>query len=122
MGEMLQGGKYKKVLCRNYSYSYVGSLNSPSGLFESLGVLKQKLDDQYLFWGFFWGSSYHFRATSMVYGGSQARGQFQALTTDLCHNNVDPTHVCDLHHSSRQCRILNPLSNARGQNPFPPGF
>ena len=25
----------------------------------------------------------------------------------------DPTHICDLHHSSRQCRILNPLSEAR---------
>ena len=25
----------------------------------------------------------------------------------------DPNHVCNLHHSSRQCRILNPLSEAR---------
>ena len=25
----------------------------------------------------------------------------------------DPSHVCYLHHSSRQCRILNPLSEAR---------
>ena len=25
----------------------------------------------------------------------------------------DPRHVCDLHHSSWQCRILNPLSEAR---------
>ena len=25
----------------------------------------------------------------------------------------DPSHVCDLHHSSRQHRILNPLSGAR---------
>ena len=25
----------------------------------------------------------------------------------------DPRHICDLHHSSRQCRILNPLSEAR---------
>ena len=25
----------------------------------------------------------------------------------------DPSHVCDLHHSSRQCQILNPLSKAR---------
>ena len=24
----------------------------------------------------------------------------------------DPSQVCDLHHSSRQCRILNPLSEA----------
>ena len=27
----------------------------------------------------------------------------------------DPSHICDLHHSSRQCRILNPLSEARDQ-------
>ena len=25
----------------------------------------------------------------------------------------DPSHICDLHHSSRQHRILNPLSGAR---------
>ena len=25
----------------------------------------------------------------------------------------DPSHVCDLHHSSQQCRILNPLNEAR---------
>ena len=27
----------------------------------------------------------------------------------------DPSHVCDLYHSSRQCQILNPLSEARGR-------
>ena len=27
----------------------------------------------------------------------------------------DPSHVCKLHHSSRQCRILNSLSEARDQ-------
>ena len=27
----------------------------------------------------------------------------------------DPSHVCDLHHSSQQCQILNPLSEARDQ-------
>ena len=27
----------------------------------------------------------------------------------------DLSHVCDLHHSSRQCQILNPLSEARDQ-------
>ena len=26
-----------------------------------------------------------------------------------------PSHICDLHHNSRQCQILNPLSKARGQ-------
>ena len=28
----------------------------------------------------------------------------------------DSSHVCDLHHSSRQCRILNPLIEARDRN------
>ena len=27
----------------------------------------------------------------------------------------DPRHTCDLHHSSQQRRILNPLSEARDQ-------
>ena len=27
----------------------------------------------------------------------------------------DPSHVCDLHYSSQQCQILNPLSEARDQ-------
>ena len=27
----------------------------------------------------------------------------------------DPSHVCDLHHSSRQQRILNPLRKTRDQ-------
>ena len=25
----------------------------------------------------------------------------------------DPSHICDLHHSSRKCQILNPLIKAR---------
>ena len=25
----------------------------------------------------------------------------------------DPSHLCNQHHSSRQCRILNPLSKAK---------
>ena len=28
---------------------------------------------------------------------------------------LDPSHICELHHSSRQCRILNPPSEARDQ-------
>ena len=26
---------------------------------------------------------------------------------------LDPSLICDLHHSSQQCQILNPLSEAR---------
>ena len=27
----------------------------------------------------------------------------------------DPSHICDLHHSSQQCQILNPLSKAKNR-------
>ena len=56
-----------------------------------------------------------FRATSVAYGGSQARGRIvpaYAMATAM----PDPSHVYDLHHSSRQCQILNPLSEARDGN------
>ena len=41
-----------------------------------------------------------FRAALAAYGGSQARGRIGAIATNL-------------HHSSQQCWILNPLSKAR---------
>ena len=31
----------------------------------------------------------------------------------------DPSHICDLHHSSCQCRVLNPLSKARDRTRIP---
>ena len=53
----------------------------------------------------------------MAYGGSQARGRIRAVvmpdTTDTA--MLDPNHVCNLHHSSQQRQILNPLSEARDQ-------
>ena len=53
----------------------------------------------------------------MAYGSSQARGRIAAVATGLrqSHSNADPSLVCNLHHSSRQHRILNPLSEARDQ-------
>ena len=50
-----------------------------------------------------------FRATPAAYGGSQAKGRIgtAAIATQ------DQSLVCDLHHSSRQCLILNPLREAR---------
>ena len=56
-----------------------------------------------------------FRATSTAYGDSQASGQIRASAAGLHHKHSmwDPSLVCDLHHSSRQCWILNPLSEAR---------
>ena len=43
-----------------------------------------------------------FRATPTAYGDSQARDPTQ-----------DPSRIYDLHRSSQQCQILNPLIEAR---------
>ena len=39
--------------------------------------------------------------------------QLPAYTTTTARQ--DPSRVCDLHHGSQQCWILNPLSGARDQ-------
>ena len=64
-----------------------------------------------------------FRVVPGAYGDSQARGPIgaTAASPQHSHNNVDPSCVCDLHHSSRQRQILNPLSEARESNPQPCG-
>ena len=64
---------------------------------------------------FFGGGFCLFRAAPMVYGGSWARGQIGALLAALRHSQAmpDPSLVCDLHHSSQQCQIHNPPSEAR---------
>ena len=58
------------------------------------------------------------RATPSAYGGSQARDPIRAVATDLrqSQSNTGSEPNLDLHHSSRQCRILNPLSEARDWN------
>ena len=58
-----------------------------------------------------------FRAVLAAYGGFQARGRIGATATSLCHShsNVESELVCDLHHSSRQHQISNPLSEARNR-------
>ena len=55
-----------------------------------------------------------FRAEGETYGGSQARGQVGAIAADLLpqQRQIRAASV-DLHYSSRQCRILNPLSKVR---------
>ena len=39
--------------------------------------------------------------------------ELQLLAYTMATAMQDPSHICDLHHSSRQCWILNPLSEAR---------
>ena len=51
-----------------------------------------------------------FRTTPEAYGGSQTRDQIWAVAAEA---RRDLSHVCNLHHSSLQCQILNPLSRAK---------
>ena len=48
------------------------------------------------------------RPAPVAYGSSQARSWFQAATA-----MPDPSHICDLHHSSWRPWMLNPLEVAR---------
>ena len=44
-----------------------------------------------------------FRATPAAYGGSQARGPIRAVAAGYARATamLDPSHACDLHHSSQ---------------------
>ena len=53
------------------------------------------------------------RATPAAYGGSQGRGRIGAVARATA--TQDLNCVCDLHHSSQQHQILNPLSKGRDQ-------
>ena len=79
-----------------------------------------------LFWGFYFEVklldhmgilffSLLFRAALATCGNSQARDWIGAAAAGLCHNNTmpDPSLIFDLHHSSEQRWILNPLIEAR---------
>ena len=41
--------------------------------------------------------------------------ELQMLAYTIATATQDPSCICNLHHSSRQCRIIIPLSEARGQ-------
>ena len=57
-----------------------------------------------------------FRATPAAYGDSEARGRIGAVAAGYATTTPpDPSHLCDLYHRSWQCRVLNPLSEARDQ-------
>ena len=55
----------------------------------------------------------HFKATPVAHGGSQARGGIEAEAANLRHNNAESELRLPPTPQSRQCRILNPLSEAR---------
>lgn len=58
-----------------------------------------------------------FKATSVAYGSSQVRDQIRAAADGPHHAIAMPdlSHVCNLHHHSRQGWILNPVIKARDQ-------
>ena len=56
-----------------------------------------------------------FRATLAAHGCSRlgVESELQLLSYIIATATQDPSCICDLHHSSRQSRILNPLRKAR---------
>ena len=68
--------------------------------------------DSVFFWFcfvlFFWPYLQHMEVPRR---GSELELQLPAYTTAMV--MWDPSHVCDLHHSSWQCQVLNPLREAR---------
>ena len=45
----------------------------------------------------------------------EVESELQLLVYTTATTTGDPSRICDLHHSSWQCQILNPLSKARDQ-------
>ena len=41
--------------------------------------------------------------------------ELQLLAYTTATATQDPSRICDLHHDSQQCQILNPISEARDQ-------
>ena len=64
---------------------------------------------------YFFFLAFFFRAAPSAYFTSWARGQIGATVASLHHSTAmwDPSHVYDLHHSSWQHWILDPLSKDR---------
>ena len=54
-------------------------------------------------------------AEPVAYGSSQARVESELQLMAYATATWDLRHTCNLHHSSRQRQILNPLSMARDQ-------
>ena len=65
----------------------------------------------YFFFLFFCFLGPHLRHTEVPRLGVELELQLPAYTTATVMQY--PSRICDLYHSSRQCRILNPLSEAR---------
>ena len=76
------------------------------------------MSENIFFFTFYWLiflSFVLFRAAPSAHGGSQARGPIKVTAAGLHHSNSNAQYewVWDLHHSSQQHQIINPLSEAR---------
>ena len=63
------------------------------------------------FFSFFIFLRSHLRHMEVLRPGVELELKLQAYTSATA--TPDPSQVCDLHHSSQQCQILNPQSEAR---------
>ena len=68
---------------------------------------------------FFFFLELHLWHMEVPWLGAELVLRLPAYTTDTARQ--DPNRICDLHHNSRQCRILNTLSQGQGLNPHPHG-
>ena len=78
------------------------------GNFHMLQVQPKKLYEIQIFFVFWGPHSWHMGVPRQ---GIKSGLYRPAYTTAKA--KWDPSHVCDLHHSSQQCRILNPRSQTR---------
>ena len=73
----------------------------------------QNARQSFLFFFFFCFLGPYLQHTEVPRLGLKLELQLPAYTTATA--MLDPSRVCDLYHSSQQCWILNPLSEARDQ-------
>ena len=55
--------------------------------------------------------SFHLTFTEIIFSFPKLELQLPVYATATA--MWDPSRICDLHHSSEQCQVLNPLSEAR---------
>ena len=108
LGTFSYEGYVQDFFIHSIFVSFLGILYS--GYYQILFFFKNVIYTQeYNFFFFFLGlHSWH---TEIPELGVESELQLQAYTTAM----LDPSWFWDLHHSSQQCRIPNPLSKAKDQ-------
>ena len=101
----------KLVLYVMKSYNYFSHLSMYTRCIFAVSCLRSKHLRSFYFTILFIYLFLHFRATPTAYGDPRLGA------AGLCHShsNAGSSFICNLHHSSRQHQILNPMSEARDQ-------